>query len=145
MSEHTADNYALAEAERVIANVRALADEMEASAGPLSAENAQTFYYTARLRALLPDVTPPGQGGACAWSSNRLPHTEHGSCKGFMPHLAEGLQRLMDHQARPIPPGECRAEDAQRELCEQLTDEMPEVKCPCVIPPGRTDDEEKSE
>jgi hypothetical protein len=39
-------------------------------------------------------------GLRCIWSSNRLPHTAHRDCEGFLPHLAEGLQRLMDHQAK---------------------------------------------
>jgi hypothetical protein len=36
---------------------------------------------------------------SCAWAANRLPHTAHGDCEGFLPHLAEGLQRVMDRQA----------------------------------------------
>lgn len=48
------------------------------------------------------------KGVRCAWSANRLPHTAHGRCAGFLPHLAEDLQRLMDRQARPLPPAETR-------------------------------------
>jgi hypothetical protein len=50
-------------------------------------------------------MTPTAENDArCNWAANRLPHTAHGTCDGFMPYLAEELQRLMDHQARVIPP-----------------------------------------
>lgn len=37
-------------------------------------------------------------GHYCAWSASRMPHTEHGYCVGYLPHLAVGLRNLMDHE-----------------------------------------------